>query len=303
MFAAVSRAVQSKIRAELSALMWVIRVLRWKLLRRFMNSVRVKTSQGIFRVFTWDRYISRPLFVEGTFEKHEINKFFAWLKERDEKCSEKVLVDAGANIGVIGISFLRFGFCRSCLFIEPDAKNLSVLSENIRLNKLENRSVVFGGGVSDREGEYELEHCADNSGDHRVRMNNASGVCPEYLEESRRTVSSVRLAKVDDLVSKLLPGQSVGAVWADVQGHEVHLIRGGSDLWSAGVPLFMEFCPYMILRSGETKATTADAVKTSFRNLGIWRRGRFVVYPSERVLEYWDEIGEHMEFDNILLFN
>ena len=303
MLTAVSRLIRSKIRNELSALMWVIRAVRWKVLQRLSDSVQVKTSQGVFRVFTWDRYISRPLFVEGAFEKHEINKFFAWLRERDEKCNEKVLVDAGANIGVIGISCLRLRVCRSCLFIEPDAQNLSVLSENIRVNELESQSVVFSGGVSDREGEFELEHCSDNSGDHRVRMKNETGNGPEYLEESRRTVSSVRLAKLDGLVSKLLPGQSVGAVWADVQGHEVHLIRGGSDLWSAGVPLFMEFCPYMILRSGETKASTADAVERNFRNLGIWRRGRFVVYPSERILEYWNEIGECMEFDNVLLFN
>jgi hypothetical protein len=43
--------------------------------------------------------------------------------------------------------------------------------------------------------------------------------------------------------SSEIPVESVAVVWSDAQGSDTSVIETGTELWAAGVPLFVEFWP------------------------------------------------------------
>jgi hypothetical protein len=38
----------------------------------------------------------------------------------------------------------------------------------------------------------------------------------------------------------------VGLVWIDTQGHEPHVLRGATAMLKAGVPVVLEYCPWIL---------------------------------------------------------
>jgi len=230
------------------------RAERWSRISKSGRTVTVRTKQGVFCLSTKDNVISRLLFIEGHYQLDLVDRSMDLLSQKSliPARGEGVLLDVGANNGVISIGALLANRVAAAIGLEPDPENFALLQRNIEANDLSHRFEALPFAASNVTAKLHFELSPDNHGDHRIRPS-ASGVEEEGAQhEEDRSVIQVDARPLDDILSSL-PGKQrkpITLVWMDVQGHEGHVLGGGEKLFSTGVPLVTEVWPYGIHRSG-----------------------------------------------------
>lgn len=250
----------------------VYRKLRWATLRggpgRTPRILTVPTANGILSFTNMDLHNARALYVQRSWELDLLEGTADHLKREAGVAGADVLVEAGANIGMIVIAMLRRGYFREAIAIEPDPLNFDLLQRNIRQNGLEGRIRAIRCALAESSGEAELELSESNYGDHRVRV--TTGRVSLMGEDARATLR-VPMRSLDDvLASEGIPPERVGLVWVDVQGYEGHLFLGARRTLTGGSPVLSEFWPYGILRSGMDRTTYAGLIRSLFDRMAVF---------------------------------
>ena len=251
------------------------RKLRWRMVRggpgRTPRILTVPTANGILSFSNMDLHNAQALYIHRSWEIDLITSSMDYLKREGlvGKPGRDVLVDVGANLGMICIAMLKRGYFREAVAIEPDPRNYALLIRNIEQNGLGDRIRALAFAVTEEAGEVELELSDVNFGDHRVRASGASA--PTRMGEERRVAVPVPGRRLDDLLrteARVDPG-SVGLVWVDIQGHEGRLFRGAQETLRRGMPVISEFWPYGIRRSGLDRNSYAEIVRSLFARFAI----------------------------------
>src|SRR6266568_7635344 len=148
-----------------------------------------------------------------------------------------VVVDAGANVGIYS-QFLsqHVGSAGMVHSFEPEPKNFARLRAaiaslpNVRANQL---------ALSDWTGESMLYVSDDLNVDHRAYPTEG---------ETRRSVP-IRSSTLDDYFK---PGDRVDLIKMDVQGYELHALRGAKRVLADNhrIKLLVEFWPYGLRNAG-----------------------------------------------------
>ena len=251
------------------------RKLRWGIVRggpgRTPRILTVPTANGILSFSNMDLHNAKALYIHRAWEIDLITTSMDYLKREGlvGKPGQDVLVDVGANLGMISIAMLKCGYFREAIAIEPDPRNFSLLKRNIEQNGLSDRIRPFPFAVTDEPGEVELELSDVNFGDHRVRA--AAPSAPTRMGEEGRDTVRVSARRLDDLLrTEACVGlERVGLVWVDIQGHEGRLFRGARETLGHGMPVISEFWPYGIRRSGLDRDAYAEVVRSLFARLAI----------------------------------
>ena len=145
-----------------------LRKFLWQVLPKTNREITLQTWNGRLTFNRRDRVVGKMLYVRREFEKASMLQVVGLLdslgfQQRD------LVIDVGANIGMIGIGFLTNGLFQKALAFEPDPYNFSLLLANIRQNQLDDRVTCFQCALSDEDGTADLELSTSNYGDHRVR--------------------------------------------------------------------------------------------------------------------------------------
>lgn len=235
---------------------------------------RVAVDVDGIRVYlnTSDKAVSRSIFARGLYERELFSRALAELKRREAAHAiEGRFLDIGANIGTATCLALKeFGASQSWAF-EPAPENVELLRHNVLANELHELVDVHPYALSDHDGTVQFELSHDNWGDHRVRVAEDDRG-PAELDEERRHTVDVRCRRLDALVDAGdLDIGSVGLAWIDVQGHEAHVLGGGSALLQSRVPIICEYWPYGLRRAGglERFHETVLASRASIVDLGL----------------------------------
>jgi FkbM family methyltransferase len=251
------------------------RKLRWEMVRggpgRTPRILTVPTANGVLSFSNMDLHNAKALYIHRAWEIDLITRSMEYLKREGivGKPGRDVLVDVGANLGMICIAMLKRGYFREAIAIEPDPRNFALLNRNIEQNGLSDRIRAFQFAVSDEAGAVELELSDVNFGDHRVRAARTSA--PTRMGEERRETVMVPACRLDDLLrtEARVDPERVGLVWVDIQGHEGRLFRGAREILSHGTPVITEFWPYGIRRSGLERDAYAEIVRSQFARIVI----------------------------------
>ena len=148
-----------------------------------------------------------------------------------------VVVDAGANIGIYSEFLSRcVGPTGVVHSFEPSPDNFKRLRAATR--KLSNVR-LSQAAVGERSGNSELYLSDKLNVDHRAYM--ADG-------DSRRTVP-IEMVALDDYFK---PGERVDLIKMDIQGYELHALRGANRVLedNADIKLLVEFWPYGLRQAG-----------------------------------------------------
>ena len=293
-----------RFRQRLARWQQLSREWRWQLAGKFRERITVPTRQGRLTVFTSDQIIGRSLYVNREFEAVWVELVLSFLRSTHQlpPQGQGTVLDIGANMGVISIGMLYQREFARAVAIEPDPRNYSLLVHNARQNGLsEDRYRALCGGASDRGGTLEFELSPVNFGDHRIRNGTAAAESQDRCDESQRDVIRVPVETIDNLlVHALQPSAEVSLVWIDTQGHEGHVFAGGKQLFSRDIPVFAEFWPYGIQRSGLSQREFIDIAASYWSYFWMWRATDFVRYPITRLTYLFTELGDEGNFDNIL---
>ncbi len=156
---------------------------------------------------------------------------------RDTLKSGSVVVDAGANVGVYS-QFLstcvgKAGVVHS---FEPEPQNCARLRvalshlPNVQINEM---------AVSDQTGNSVLYISDELNVDHRAYPS----------EGKRRETISIQTTRLDDYMKS---GEHVDLVKLDIQGYELHALRGAERVLqdNSGIKLLFELWPYGLRQAG-----------------------------------------------------
>ena len=284
------------------------RKLRWTMLRggpgRTPRILTVSTANGTLSFSNMDLHNARALYVQRAWESDLLEATSRVLREEvaPTRPGANLLVEAGANIGMICIAMLKHGDFREAVAIEPDPLNFELLERNIRQNGLADRIHPVPCALSASSGEAELERSESNFGDHRVRVQSDRKA---LMGEDGRATLRVPMRSLDDVLEAegIEPGR-IGLVWVDVQGYEGHLFRGARRTLAGGSPVLSEFWPYGIQRSGIDRDSYAELLRSLFQRLAVFdAAGRqFVPHDLSRIEELFDRTSGPEQYLELLLF-
>ena len=151
------------------------RKLAWQALRggpgRRPRILTVPTANGLLSFSNMDVLNAKGLFVQREWEIDLIRRSVAYLESEGygRPSGADVLVDAGANIGMICIAMLREGHFREALAFEPYPDHVALLARNIEQNGMKERIRPYPCALSDAAGEAQIELSEINAGDHSAR--------------------------------------------------------------------------------------------------------------------------------------
>ena len=194
-----------------------------------------------FGLFASDN-ISKQIFINEEFDLKKFNKVINFLNH-----SKKIenLYDIGANIGTICIPALKRNLVQKAFAVEPVRKNFDLLKINIILNGLEDKIKTYNYALSSEDDKnLDIELAQDNSGDHRVRLQNLK---LNLYNERERSLEQVKSKKFDTLFKNL--NHEKDLVWMDTQGFEPLILAGAQNLIDNKIPLVVEFWPYGLKRN------------------------------------------------------
>ncbi len=175
-----------------------------------------------------------------------------------------VVLDLGANIGMICVAMLKWGYFREALAFEPFPDHLRLLERNVRQNGLEGLIRAFPYALSAENGEALLETSDVNAGDHRVRA--SAPRIDALMHEDARGTLRIQTRRLDSVLRAEagLDPERIGLIWIDIQGYEGHFFEGARETLSHGMPVLTEFWPYGILRSGLSADAYVAIAKSLF---------------------------------------
>lgn len=254
----------NKLKRLLRKLVWFFTVY---IIPRHDSTIKVKN--GILTFDSKDRTIGRSLYLEGDFDYSEIHKLVGFLKNEGflKEPEKNIVLDVGANIGMISIAMLRDSLFSEAIAFEPDPNNFRLLEINYEQNGLVDRVKALNVGLSNMSCKIQMELSDKNCGDHRIRS--SDDTCEALMGEEDRKTIDVDIKTLDEvLVSSDLDAGRVKLIWMDIQGHEGKFFQGATGFFRAhkDVPVFMEFWPYAIERSGINKYDFCNAVEALFNS-------------------------------------
>jgi len=196
------------------------------------NALRLVTPRGCgFVMYVAPRYVKH--YAECRYEEYS-SKLIVELSG-----TAKVFVDVGAHVGYYS---LLLGTAREDLkivAIEPVSANYAVLQRNLELNKI-NRVQALCVAASDKNGRAVL------------RVAEASDSCSFHEHPLARCVAKEEVieAKLDSLLEDLTDVPTF--VKIDVEGHEIQVLRGMSQLCRrlSDIRLMVEFNPKLLRSAG-----------------------------------------------------
>ena len=286
-----------------------IRRWRWKMLRggpgRRPRVLTVSTTNGRLSFSNMDLTIARSLYVGRAWEVDLMTRTLSYLHQEGHlgPGPGDLMLDVGANVGMICIAMLKHGYFREALAFEPSADNFALLERNIRQNGMTAAIRPCRCALSDVSGELPMELSEWNFGDHRIRVSKVP-TPGEQGEEHRRTVR-VPVRTLDDVLAEHnVAAERIGLIWVDIQGHEGQFFNGARRTLARGMPVLSEFWPYGIRRAGLDRESFSAIVTSIFTHMVHidLKAERFERRPIGSIAEFFDTFAGLNDFQEILFF-
>lgn len=217
--------------------------LRMKTLSRYGVGYLADTPQGLFAVDPRDFWITRSLLKRGEYDSDAI-RFLSRLVT-----SDSYICFVGTHIGTLLVP-LATKVARVTAY-EANPSNFRYLNYNIRLNSLANVA-IHNLAVGDRDGiEVAIHHETSNTGHSSINFTEGGAVRVPMitLDQHLGTASKIRL------------------IVMDIEGAEVHAIRGMRNVLGQTEYLYTEFCPSHLAALGESSESFIEALSPHFAHM------------------------------------
>ena len=216
----------------------VWRKLQWQVMQSRPQPVELTadTWNGRLTFNSGDRLISKFLYVRGAYERDYVTQVMEYLDRAGLRSPRRdVVLDVGANIGMIAIALVKHGWCRRAIAFEPEAYNFRLLKRNVRQNGYEDVIACRQLALSSGSCELDLVLNDGNLGGHFIR--NAPGAEATVLDMPRSV--RIRTATCDEILAADFAPliDRIGLVWMDIEGHEGYFLEGASKTLARGIPV------------------------------------------------------------------
>ena len=167
-----------------------------------------------------NHHIGGAIYWRGSYARRILNCVGQFLRP------DMVFADIGANQGEVTVFAARRLMQGTAIAFEPTTENFHRLLANVQLNNLTN-VVALDFCLGSETGEVELFAPGSCSHHHRYGWN--EGMPSMYAPGPQATtVARVAVRRLDDVLPTLEVG-GLDVVKVDVEGAELHVLRGGED--------------------------------------------------------------------------
>ena len=182
--------------------------------------------------------IGLSLWRSGGYQGTDIAAACRWLRAAGR--SNGTIFDVGANVGTTSVPFARAGY--DVVAIEPVPRTFEMLCANVDANQLGGSITPVRSAVG-RTTEPVRMWTGFASGQAEVAVDDSDPTITRF-GGSKGELVEVACAPLGNLVAAAsVPHSSIALVWCDVQGSELQVIETATEVWAAGVPLYLEIDP------------------------------------------------------------
>jgi len=214
------------------------------------------TRNGLLLVDPDDFNVSRRLLRDGEYDIAECELLASLLKPGVAR-----VIFAGAHIGSLLIPIAHRARPAHIVAIEPSPHNYEDLELNLHLNGL-TRVELLNAAVGARNGALAFTENRINRGNSRISRT------------GEITVPVYRLDALDD--------QPIDLLVMDVEGYEVHAMRGAEQMLTRTQMLYVEFAPEQLHEHGSTAEEFAALIRAAgFNWCSHIVEGRVVELPPD----------------------
>jgi FkbM family methyltransferase len=219
------------------------------------------------RCRTRDRIISWSILVRGTWEPAESKVLVSLLREGD------VAIDAGANIGWYSVLFSKVvGEQGRVIAIEPEPRNLRLLSANVKINGRQNINIEPVALAQDA-GTVQLTLNPENFGDHHVA----------FTDEPHDDANVFVAAKPLDAITENI--ERIRLLKIDCQGAEPAIVTGAKNTLAKCDYVVTEYWPDGLRRSGFSAREYLQTMQQFFTGFCRVREGASTFRPISELLD------------------
>lgn len=168
------------------------------------------------------------------------------------KPADGIVIDVGANVGMAAFAAAAMGF--RVLAFEPVFENVQRICDGVFLNRFWDRMVIFEAAASDRIGNitfHKLVGRLDNS------AVSAAGAKLAFKSNEEIAIQA-RTIPLDEVISD---DEEVVLIKIDVQGWELHVLKGAKKLLSRAKPR----APYLIYEEDERLLAASNSSSKEIR--------------------------------------
>ncbi|MDW5312554.1 FkbM family methyltransferase [Rhizobium sp. PL01] len=178
-------------------------------------------------------YIGRKIYRKGHFQRENVERLLAVLRQRNLLPQDRILLELGGNIGTQTVYFALSKAFRHIVTVEPDPRNFKLLTTNIDQNGLGEQITAINTAAGESEGTLDFFMHRDNHGKSSALRQSDRDI------EIKVPVKPVTAMLADTGVAP----DDIGLVWMDIEGYEPVAARSMRPLLERRVPFYMEFSP------------------------------------------------------------
>ena len=183
--------------------------------------------------FSPNDYIGRKIFRKGHYDRDHVTRLLKVLEQEHIDLKGRTLLELGGNIGTHTVYFALERLFERIVTVEPDPRNFALLTLNLRQNGLSDAVIAANCAAGESAGEIEFFQNQNNHGRSGLIRRSTADVM------IRVPVKPVPAILADAAVAE----DSIGLVWADIEGYEPVAFRSMAGLVGRRVPIYTEFTP------------------------------------------------------------
>lgn len=231
----------------------------WNVARKAMNHKVVLPLPNDLQIIVPNQSnFATGLYIHQLYDLSNMGFFCHFLRAED------LLLDVGANVGVYGLLSAKSTGCK-VIACEPAPDTFHTLSDNVRLNRLEDHIELHNAALGDAEGTLTL-----SVGQHGLN---------HVVQDGGTTVQQRRLDDIAD-------NREARALKLDVEGYEMHVLRGAPRILAdPALKAVMVEINGLIERYGET----VDGIRAHLNGHGF---APMAYDPATRQLKPGGELDE-----------
>ena len=204
-----------------------------------------KTKNGLLVVDPGDFSVSRTLLTNGSYDWGIIHRLLARLDD------QSVVVFVGAHIGALLIPISQR--VKRTIGYEADPTNYEFLKTNVALNRVSNTS-IDNKAIGECNRRVRIARNTLNPGNTSVDVGEASGD------------GLVEMTTLDEEIG----GEPVDLIVMDIEGYELHAIRGASQTLAAAKYFYVEYAPDQLREFGTEPNDFIDHVSGIYDHMYIF---------------------------------
>ncbi len=234
--------------------------IRARVLGAHGDGILAHSQNGPLIVDPRDFNVSRSLLTHGSYDWQDVQWLLRIVDERS------VMVFVGAHIGSLLIPIAKQSCAQRVVAFEPSPRNHHLLKLNVLLNELKSVE-IHRVAAGNQEGTVQFTENKINSGNSRV---------------SRVGETQVPVLRLD---SVLKAEPAIQLLVMDVEGFEVHAMRGAAAALDRTQYFYTEYAPEQLAEQGSSCEEFIEVVAARFSSMYI--RGRTTRFlPNKSYVEF-----------------